>query len=67
MCCCFASLGEVLGWVVVSLLTQTATSYIFAFISTAQIAQWALKKKSALQKEFGRDKTPRYALFPYLL
>ena len=57
---------EVNAWVVFSIMTQVSAAYLFTFISTAQIAQWAIKKHVALKKEFGKANTPRYALFPYV-
>jgi len=57
---------EILAWFAFALFTQTLTGYLFLFVSTAQIAQWALKKHIAMRKEFG-DKAPRRKiLFPFV-
>jgi len=57
---------EILAWVIFALFTQTLTAYVFLVVSTAQIAQWALKKHIAMKKEFG-DKVPRRKiLFPFI-
>ena len=56
---------EVFAWLVFSIMVSTLTSWLFLFVSTGQIALWAIKKHVALNKEFG--KVPgRKILFPFI-
>lgn len=56
---------EVFAWLVFSIMVQTLTSWLFLLVSTAQIAQWSIKKHKLLNKEFG--KVPgRKILFPFI-
>jgi len=59
---------EIFAWVAFCIFTQTLTAYLFLFVSTGQIAIWALKKHKALKREFGKTNWPRgrKILFPFL-
>ena len=65
---CANYLWETLGWLGFSILTKCYTSFLFTFVSGAQMAQWALKKHKQYKQEFG-EKYPkeRKALLPFLL
>jgi len=56
---------EVFAWLAFSLMVQSLPSWVFLLVSTAQIAQWSIKKHVLLNKEFG--KVPgRKILFPFI-
>jgi very-long-chain enoyl-CoA reductase len=56
---------EVLAWFVFAIMVHTLTAWIFLLVSTAQIAQWSVKKHKLLNQEFG--KVPgRKILFPFI-
>jgi very-long-chain enoyl-CoA reductase len=57
---------EIAAWTAFAAITQVLTAYLFLLVSTAQIAQWALKKHIALKKEFGASAPKRKILFPFL-
>ena len=56
---------EVAAWLVFSIMVQTLTSWLFLLVSTAQIAQWSIKKHKLLNAEFGKVKG-RKILFPFI-
>ena len=58
---------ECLCWLMFSVTTQVAGAYFFAFVSTAQMLDWALKKHRNLRKEFGDKHKARYAMFPFII
>ncbi|KAI8928904.1 3-oxo-5-alpha-steroid 4-dehydrogenase-domain-containing protein [Entophlyctis helioformis] len=59
---------EILGWVIVSLITGSIAVWVFALAGAGQMYLWAVKKHQRYRKEFG-DKYPRRRkiLIPFLL
>lgn len=64
---------EVLAWTGFSIMTKTATAYLFTLLGFLQMLEWALKKHRLYKKEFdgkdGRKQYPRNrkAIVPFLL
>ncbi|CAI2376697.1 unnamed protein product [Moneuplotes crassus] len=58
---------ETLVWLSYSVLTGTATSYLFLVFSFYQMSEWALKKHRRYKKEFKDYPKERTAILPFLL
>jgi very-long-chain enoyl-CoA reductase len=56
---------EVFAWAAFSVMVWSLPSWLFLAVSTAQIAQWSIKKHKLLNQEFGRV-PGRKILFPFL-
>ncbi|KDQ14837.1 hypothetical protein BOTBODRAFT_32192 [Botryobasidium botryosum FD-172 SS1] len=57
---------EALAWVAVTALSGSWSAGVFLFVSTVQMALWAIKKHRAYRKEFGKDYPRRKIMFPFL-
>ncbi|KAF5341829.1 hypothetical protein D9611_001359 [Ephemerocybe angulata] len=59
---------EILGWVVISVMTNSIASHFFVVVATVTMAAWALKKHKNYKKEFGKEyPRSRKAIFPFIL
>ena len=57
---------ESLCWLTVSVSTQVWGAYLFWFVSTAQMFDWAVKKHKRYRKDFGDKYPKRKVMFPFL-
>jgi len=59
---------ESLCWFTFALSTQCLGAYLFWFVSTAQMLDWALKKHKRYKKDFeGKYPKKRKAMFPFII
>lgn len=58
---------EIGSWICFTIMTQTLTSGLFAFVGAAQMTVWALKKHRNYRKEFKDYPRSRKAIFPFLI
>lgn len=58
---------ESLAWLSFAIQAQSVGAYLFWLVSTLQMLQWALKKKSINRKQFGDKYKVRKAMFPFLI
>jgi len=56
---------EILAWIGFSLMTQTLTAYIFAFVGAAQMTVWAIKKHRQYRKDFPDYPKSRKIILPF--
>ncbi len=60
-------LFEILGWTIVTVMTQSVAAGIFWVLGTGQMAIWAAKKHANYKKEFGKEyPRKRKAIFPWI-
>ncbi|KAJ3222500.1 3-oxo-5a-steroid 4- dehydrogenase [Clydaea vesicula] len=58
---------EMLGWFVISLMTNSLASYMFFFVGAAQMTDWAVKKHLRYKKDFKSEYPKnRKILFPFI-
>jgi very-long-chain enoyl-CoA reductase len=57
---------ESMGWLTVSIMTNSIASWIFFFVGTGQMLIWASKKHRAYKKEFGTQYPKRAAMIPFI-
>ncbi|KAE9407778.1 hypothetical protein BT96DRAFT_971154 [Gymnopus androsaceus JB14] len=60
-------LFETLAWGVVCAMTGSWASYLFTAVGTIQMILWALKKRAAYKKEFGKAYPRRKAMIPFII
>ncbi|KAK0192380.1 3-oxo-5-alpha-steroid 4-dehydrogenase-domain-containing protein [Armillaria mellea] len=59
---------EVLGWIVVCVMSRSWTAILFTVVGAGQMAIWALAKHRNYRKEFGKEyPRGRKAMFPFIL
>ncbi|KAK0219803.1 3-oxo-5-alpha-steroid 4-dehydrogenase-domain-containing protein [Armillaria fumosa] len=59
---------EVLGWIVVCVMSRSWTACFFTAVGAGQMAIWALGKHRNYRKEFGKEyPRGRKAMFPFIL
>ncbi|KAN0059918.1 Very-long-chain enoyl-CoA reductase [Thecaphora frezii] len=57
---------EILAWIAFTVMTLNPAAAVFAAVSTAQMAVWAVKKHRAYKKEFGKEYPKRKVLVPFV-
>jgi len=61
-------LWEVMGWAVISAMTNSIYAHVFTILSGVQMLLWALKKHRNYKREFGKQyPRNRKAMFPFLI
>ncbi|GJJ08708.1 hypothetical protein Clacol_002927 [Clathrus columnatus] len=61
-------LWEIVGWAVISAITNSIYAHVFTILSAAQMLTWALKKHRNYKHEFGKEYPKnRKAMFPFLI
>jgi len=58
---------EVMGWAVVTGMTNSLAAYLFLAFSAYITTVWALKKHRNYKKEFGKEYPRRKAIWPFIL
>jgi very-long-chain enoyl-CoA reductase len=58
---------EIYSWISFTIMTQTLTAGLFAFVGAAQMTVWALGKHRNYRKEFKEYPRGRKAIIPFLI
>ncbi|KAF9443432.1 hypothetical protein P691DRAFT_808966 [Macrolepiota fuliginosa MF-IS2] len=58
---------EVMGWAIITGMTNSLAAYLFLAFSAYIMTVWAIKKHKNYRKEFGKDYPRRKAIWPFIL